>query len=61
MKRLLRYEVVCIPGALLNILMTLVLIARGAGMLTAVTVGVVAGGIFNFFINVPAIWRTWAP
>ena len=59
LKRLLRYEVVCIPGALLNILVTLVLLARGAGMLTAVTVGVVAGGVFNFFINVPAIWRTW--
>jgi dolichol-phosphate mannosyltransferase len=61
LKRLLRYEVVCIPGALLNILVTLVLMARGTGMLTAATVGVAAGGIFNFIINVPAIWRTWAP
>jgi dolichol-phosphate mannosyltransferase len=59
LKRLLRYEVICIPGALLNILVTLVLIARGTGMLTAVTAGVVAGGVLNIVINVPAIWRTW--
>jgi dolichol-phosphate mannosyltransferase len=59
LKRLLRYEVICVPGALLNILVTLLWIARGGGVLTAATVGVVAGGVFNFLVNVPAIWRTW--
>jgi dolichol-phosphate mannosyltransferase len=58
-KRLLRYEAICIPGALLNILVTLGLMARGGGILTSATVGVVAGGVFNFLVNVPAIWRTW--
>jgi dolichol-phosphate mannosyltransferase len=57
--RLLRYEVICVPGALLNILVTLLLMLRGGGPLTSATVGVVAGGVFNFIINVPAIWRTW--
>ena len=57
--RLLRYEGICIPGALLNMLVTLLWLSRGGGLLTAATVGVVAGGVFNFIVSVPAIWRTW--
>jgi dolichol-phosphate mannosyltransferase len=57
--RLLRYEGICIPGALLNILVALVWLSQGGKLLTAAAVAVVAGGVFNFLGNVPAIWRTW--
>jgi dolichol-phosphate mannosyltransferase len=57
--RLLRYEWVCFPGALLNALVTLLLIHQGAGVLGAAASGVAAGGVYNFLFNIPAIWRTW--
>jgi peptidoglycan biosynthesis protein MviN/MurJ (putative lipid II flippase) len=57
--RLLRYEAICLPGAILNMLVTLFWLWRGEGLLTAAALGVLAGGLFNFVINVPAIWRTW--
>ncbi len=57
--RLLRYEGICIPGVILNILVTLLWLSQGGGLLTAATAGVVAGGVFNFIVSVPAIWRTW--
>jgi dolichol-phosphate mannosyltransferase len=57
--RLLRYEGVCIPGAILNLLVALFWLARGGRLPTAAVLGVAAGGLFNFVINVPAIWRTW--
>jgi dolichol-phosphate mannosyltransferase len=58
--RLLRYEGICLPGAVLNMLVALLWLSRGGGLLTAAAAGVVAGGAFNFMGNVPAIWRTWA-
>jgi dolichol-phosphate mannosyltransferase len=57
--RLLRYERICIPGAALNCLVTLLWISCGGPVLLAAATGVVAGGLFNFTVNIPAIWRTW--
>jgi dolichol-phosphate mannosyltransferase len=57
--RLLRYEAVCLPGAILNMLVTLFWLSRGGGVLTAAALGVPAGGLFNIVLNIPAIWRTW--
>jgi dolichol-phosphate mannosyltransferase len=57
--RLLRYEWVCLPGALLNALVTLLVLYRGARVPVAAALGVVAGGAFNLLFNIPAIWRTW--
>jgi dolichol-phosphate mannosyltransferase len=55
----LRYEAVCLPGAILNALVTLVVMAHGADVLVSAAVGVVAGGILNLLFNIPSIWRTW--
>jgi dolichol-phosphate mannosyltransferase len=57
--RLLRYEWICLPGALLNLIVTFLLLRQGLGLLIAATTGVIAGGVFNFLFNIPAIWRTW--
>ncbi len=57
--RLLRYERVCLPGAALNCLVTLLWISQGGPLLLAAAGGVVAAGFFNFTVNIPAIWRTW--
>jgi dolichol-phosphate mannosyltransferase len=59
MGRLFRYERICIPGALLNMLVVLVSLSQGAGVLVSAAAGVVAGGLFNLLGNIPAIWRTW--
>jgi dolichol-phosphate mannosyltransferase len=53
-----RYEAVCIPGALLNSLLTILLSRFGCSILIAGSAGVLIGGIWNLFFNVPAIWRT---
>jgi putative flippase GtrA len=58
--RLARYEWVCLPGAVVNFLVTLLWMALGGRLLSAAAAGVVAGGALNLLINVPAIWRTWA-
>jgi dolichol-phosphate mannosyltransferase len=58
--RLARYEGICLPGAALNILVTLLWMALGGKILSAAAAGVLAGGALNFMMNVPAIWRTWA-
>ena len=57
--RLVRYERICIPGAALNCLVTLLWISRGGPLLIAAAAGVLAGGLFNLILNIPAIWRTW--
>jgi dolichol-phosphate mannosyltransferase len=56
---LLHYEWVCLPGAILNLLVTLLGLSWGWGVVTAAALGVAAGGLFNLVFNVPAIWRTW--
>ena len=58
-RRLRRYELMCLPGAAFNLLVTLLFLSQGARLLTAATVGVVAGGVLNLLLNIPAIWRTW--
>ncbi len=58
--RLARYEGICVAGALFNFLATMALIWRGNGIVMASAVGVIAGGVLNFLLNVPAIWMTWA-
>jgi dolichol-phosphate mannosyltransferase len=57
--RLLRYERVCGPGAVLNASLTFLLHGRGVALALASTAGVMLGGAWNLFFNVPAIWRTW--
>lgn len=59
MGRLARYERVCIPGAILNMVVTTSSMWHGIGIMAATWAGVVAGGVLNFILNVPAIWRTW--
>jgi dolichol-phosphate mannosyltransferase len=59
--RLLQYERVCGPGAVLNALLTFLLCGRGVALALASTAGVMLGGVWNLFFNVPAIWRTWGP
>ncbi len=58
-RRLARYQRICIPGAVLNFLVTLLCIAGGGRILSAAVVGVVAGGALNLLMNIPAIWRAW--
>jgi dolichol-phosphate mannosyltransferase len=58
--RLARYERICLPGAALNFLVTLLWMALGGRILSAAAAGVVAGGALNLLMNIPAIWRTWA-
>ncbi len=60
LSRLLHYEKVCAPGAILNAVATLLLANQGVHLLLAASVGVVAGGLWNFLFNIPAIWRVWA-
>ena len=59
-RRLARYERVCLPGAILNFLVTLACIGLGCKLMAAVVAGVIAGGAFNMLLNIPAIWRTWS-
>jgi dolichol-phosphate mannosyltransferase len=57
--RLLRYEIVCLSGALINAGVTLILADQGLRIILAATGGVMAGSVWNFLLNVPAIWRIW--
>ena len=57
--RLLRYEVICFSGALLNAGVTLILADHGLRAARAAAGGVLTGGFWNFLLNVPAIWRVW--
>lgn len=59
LSRLLSYEKVCVPGAFLNGLMTLVLVREDVPLLLAAAMGVFAGGLWNLLFNVPTIWRIW--
>ena len=57
--RFARYEWICLTGAVINFLVTLLWMGQGIGTLSAAAVGVVSGGAMNLLMNVPAIWRTW--
>jgi dolichol-phosphate mannosyltransferase len=57
--RAFRYGGVCLAGAILNGLVTLVLLSQGADVLVSAAAGVVAGGVLNLLFNIPSIWRAW--
>ena len=57
--RFLGYEKACAIGALLNALVTLVLVRIGIKLLSAAAAGVVADGVWNLAFNIPNIWRVW--
>jgi dolichol-phosphate mannosyltransferase len=57
--RFIRYERVCVPGAVLNALTTAVLFTQQVNLLVAATAGVLAGSLLNLLFNIPAIWRIW--
>jgi len=56
--RLVRYEVVCLTGAVLNASLTLILFGCEWTLPLAALGGSVLGGVWNLFFNVPPIWRT---
>ena len=56
-----RYQSVCLPGAGLNILLTLLLIWCNRPLLIAASAGVVLGGVWNLLFNVPSIWLSAIP
>jgi dolichol-phosphate mannosyltransferase len=58
-QRALRYVRVCIPGALLNMVVTVLVIAQGGRLVTGAALGVASGGVCNFLFNIPSIWKTW--
>ncbi len=58
--RLLHYEKVCAPGAVLNAVVTLLLAGQGVRLVVAALIGVLAGGLWNFLFNIPTIWRVWS-
>lgn len=60
LSRLLRYETVCASGAIINLGVTLIIAGRGVDLLFAAAGGIAAGGLWNFVMNVPSIWRTWS-
>jgi dolichol-phosphate mannosyltransferase len=59
-RRLGKYERVCASGALMNAGVTLILTSLGVEIIPASLAGVLAGGAWNFVLNVPSIWRVWA-
>ena len=59
--RLWRYQKVCLPGAVLNIIVTLILASQGVQLLLAAVAGVVLDGVVNLALNVPSIWKIWGP
>ena len=59
--RLWRYQKVCLPGAILNVMLTLVLASQGVRLLFAAAAGVVIDVVVNLAFNVPSIWRIWGP
>jgi len=60
LSRLLRYEIVCVSGAIVNLAVTLLIADRKVELLFAAAGGIAAGGLWNFALNVPAIWRIWS-
>jgi dolichol-phosphate mannosyltransferase len=57
--RLWRYEKLCLPGALLNGVVTFVLARLGLDLIAAAAVGIVTGSLSSFVFTVSAIWRIW--
>lgn len=60
LSRLLRYEIVCASGAIINFGVTLIIADLKVDLLLAAAGGIAAGGLWNFALNVPMIWRIWS-
>jgi dolichol-phosphate mannosyltransferase len=59
--RLWPYQKVCLPGEILNIVLTLVLASQGVRLVLAAAAGVVLDGLVNLAFNIPSIWKIWGP
>jgi dolichol-phosphate mannosyltransferase len=57
--RLWRYEKLCLPGALLNGVVTFVLAHLALNLIAAAAVGIVTGSLSSFVFTVSTIWRIW--
>lgn len=57
--RLLQYEKVCVPGAVLNMLVTFLLASQGVRLVLAAATGLLMGGVWNATLNVRTIWGIW--
>jgi dolichol-phosphate mannosyltransferase len=57
--RLRRYEKLCLPGAILNGVVTFALAHVGLHLLAAAAIGILAGALCSFVVTVPGIWRIW--
>jgi len=57
--RFLRYEKLCLPGAILNGVVTFVLARWGLHLLAAAAIGILAGAVCSFVFTVPSIWHIW--
>ena len=55
------YQKVCLPGAILNIGLTLLLASQGVWLVFAAAIGVLFDGAVNLLFNVPSIWKIWGP
>jgi len=55
------YQKVCLPGAILNIALTIALASQGVRLLLAAAAGVVLDGAVNLAFNIPSIWKIWGP
>ena len=59
LSRLRRYEKLCLPGAILNGVVTFLLARLGLDLMVAAAVGIVTGSLSSFVFTVPSIWRVW--
>ena len=57
--RLRRYEKLCLPGAILNGVVTFLLARLGLDLIAAAAAGIVTGSLSSFVFTVPGIWRIW--
>ncbi len=59
--RLWLYQKVCLPGAILNVGLTLFLASQGVRLVLAAVAGVILDGAVNLLFNIPSIWKIWGP
>ncbi len=59
LSRFFQYEKVCLSGAVVNVGVTLILADQAIRPAVASLGGVIGGGLWNFALNVPSIWRVW--
>jgi dolichol-phosphate mannosyltransferase len=57
--RLWGYEKLCLPGAILNGVVTFVLARLGLDLIAAAAAGIVTGSLSSFVFTVSTIWRIW--